>query len=99
MALLGREAPDLPSEVFFDEREVRVLTVRAAERGKPVTSPLSLCAAIALVARKGGRLVRANDPPPGPRRIWKGRMRLHDLSAGCRLGHRWAKIWDREGVG
>ncbi|MGH7429505.1 MAG: IS4 family transposase, partial [Candidatus Methylomirabilaceae bacterium] len=84
MTLLGREVPNLPCEVFFDEWEVRVLTARAAKRGKPVESPLTLAGAIALVAREGGYLARRNDPPPGPKCIWKGLMHLYDL-AGTRI--------------
>jgi hypothetical protein len=31
---LGREAPNLPAEVFFDEFEVKVLKALKAEKGK-----------------------------------------------------------------
>jgi hypothetical protein len=86
MTLLGREVPDLPCEVFFDEWEVKVLEALEAEKGKRGKKPpFTLGQAIILVAKQGGYLGRPSDPPPGAECIWKGIIRLYDRSEGYRL--------------
>jgi len=86
LTLLGREVPDLPCTVFFDEWEVKVLEALERQRGKQgMKPPFNLQQAIILVAKQGGYLARRNDPPPGPKCIWKGIMHLYNLSAGYRL--------------
>ncbi|HEX9508806.1 MAG TPA: IS4 family transposase, partial [Myxococcales bacterium] len=86
MTLLGREVPELPSTVFFDEWEVRVLEALEREKGKRGKKPpFSLGDAIVLVAKQGGYLARGSDPPPGAKCIWKGVLHLYDLTAGYRL--------------
>jgi len=93
MTLLGREVPELPCTVFFDEWEVRVLEAIEQEKGKQgMKPPFSLGDAIILVAQQGGYLNRSNDPPPGPKCIWKGTLHLYNLAAGYQLGYRVAKI-------
>jgi hypothetical protein len=86
MTLLGREVPELPAEVFFDEFEVKVLKALKAEKGKRGKKlPFTLGEAIILVARLGGYLARRSDPPPGAESIWKGMIRLYDRAEGYRL--------------
>jgi len=87
LTLLGREVPDLPCDVFFDEWEVKVLdALKKKERGEDRRgAPLTLGEAIILVAKQGGYLARKSDPPPGAESIWKGLIRLSDLTAGYRL--------------
>lgn len=86
MTLLGREVPDLPCTVFFDEWEVKVLEALEKEKGKRgMKPPFTLGVAIILVAKKGGYLARRSDPPPGPKCIWKGMVALYSLVAGYRL--------------
>jgi hypothetical protein len=70
MTLLGREVPDLPCTVFFDEWEVNVLEALEEDKGKRgMKPPFSLGDAIILVAKQGGYLARRSDPPPGPQCI------------------------------
>lgn len=86
MTLLGREVPDLPCTVFFDEWEVKVLEALEAEKGKRgKRPPFTLGQAIILVAKQGGYLGRPSDPPPGAESIWKGMIRLYDRAEGYRL--------------
>ena len=83
MTLLGRESPDLPAEVLFSDLEVRTLKAYAAQhRVKP---PLQLGQAVRLVARIGGYLGRASDPPPGHQLMWQGYTQLHFLCQGFAL--------------
>ncbi len=86
MTLLGREVPELPCTVFFDEWEVNVLEALEEDKGKRgMKPPFSLGDAIILVAKQGGYLARRSDPPPGPQCIWKGILHLYNLATGYRL--------------
>jgi len=38
------------------------------------------------IARLGGFLARASDPPPGNTVIWRGLSRLTDIALGAMLG-------------
>ena len=38
------------------------------------------------LARLGGYLARASDPPPGPLVIWRGLMKLNDFQRAVLLG-------------
>ena len=70
LTLLGRETPELPPEVFFSDYEIEVLTAYAKKRKHPM--PVTLGAAVFLVAKMGGYMVRKNDPPPGHQIMWRG---------------------------
>jgi hypothetical protein len=86
MTLLGREVPELPCAVFFDEWEVKVLEALEEEKGKRgMKRPFTLGQAIILVAKQGGYLARPSDPPPGPQCIWRGSLHLYSMAAGYRL--------------
>lgn len=86
MTLLGREVPELPATVFFDEWEVNVLEALEKEKGKRgMKPPFSLGDAIILVAKQGGYLARRSDPPPGTQCMWKGILHLYNLATGYRL--------------
>lgn len=92
LVLLGREIPNLPCSVFFDEWEVRVLEAVEADKGKKgIKPPFNLGQAIIVVAMQGGYLARKSDPPPGPKQIWRGMVTLTDMVSGYRLA------WARDG--
>ncbi|MBI1777533.1 MAG: hypothetical protein HYR63_22200, partial [Proteobacteria bacterium] len=38
------------------------------------------------IARLGGYLARANDPPPGNTVMWRGLSRLTDIALGAMVG-------------
>ena len=86
MTLLGREVPELPCTVFFDEWEVRVLEATEARKGKGGKKPpFTLGQAILLVAKLGGYLGRPSDPPPGAERMWLGLIALQHQATGYEL--------------
>jgi hypothetical protein len=83
MALLGREAPELPAEVLFSDIEIEVLRRYAKKNGmKP---PTTVGIAVRLVARLGGYLDRTRDPPPGHELMWRGYATLMLLCQGFSL--------------
>lgn len=89
MTLLGREVPELPAEVFFDEWELKLLEAWEAEKGKKGKKPpFTLGEAIILVAKQGGYLGRRSDPPPGAETMWKGMIVFYNRVEGYRVAAR-----------
>ncbi|MBP3957832.1 IS4 family transposase [Gemmata sp. G18] len=81
LTMLNRAAPDEPAETAFTPAEVGVLdrlTGRSPTRRTVAHYVLA-------VAKLGGYLARAKDPPPGNEVIWRGLSRLADISLGAEL--------------
>jgi len=76
---LGRECPDLPCDVVFEEEEWKALCVIAHGRQALKSKP-SLGRFILLVAQFGGYLGRKADGPPGAQAIWIGMSRVIDFA-------------------
>ena len=89
MTKLGREVPDLPADVFFDQDECQVLLAYEAKNNKKkqlATSQLpSLREAIRMIAKLGGFLGRKSDGEPGTETLWRGLLRLDGMAVGWRL--------------
>lgn len=82
MALLGRDMPELPSEVLFSDIELRTLAAYAKKRLSP---PTQLNEAVLFVAKIGGYLGRKNDPPPGHQILWQGYTEFQFMCLGYSL--------------
>jgi hypothetical protein len=80
LTLLGRETPELPPDVFFDDFEVEVLGAYAKYTNLP--PPTTLGAAAFLVAKIGGYMARKSDPPPGNEIMWQGYTGLRTMCVG-----------------
>ena len=78
LALLGREVPELPSEILFDQCECEVLELLAKKKR-------SLGEAMITIAKLGGFLNRTCDGHPGFESLWKGYTRFHDMVKIIRL--------------
>ncbi len=63
--------------------EIEVLKAYAKKRKKK--APVSLGAAVKLVANMGGYIGRTNDPPPGHQIMWYGYSQLQWLCEGYSL--------------
>ena len=92
LVLLGRQVPELPCDIFFDNWEVKVLEAlqpqKSADKvgpGGKGKRPIALGEAVTLVAQLGGYLARGSDPPPGAECLWKGMSRLSGMAEGYRL--------------
>ncbi len=83
MTLLGREVPELPTDVLFSDLEIEVLQAYATANGLKV--PSNLGETTRLVARLGGYLGRKNDPPPGHQLMWYGYRELTMMCIGYAL--------------
>jgi hypothetical protein len=54
--------------------------------GRPQPHQKTLSHYLTKVARLGGYLARANDPPPGNTVMWRGLSRLTDIALGATVG-------------
>lgn len=78
---LGRETPDVPCTVYFEEAEWKALCCFMKQDPHPPTFPPTLRDAIRMVASLGGFLGRKSDGEPGTQTLWLGIQRLDDIAA------------------
>lgn len=81
LAKLGREIPDVPCTVYFEEAEWKALLCFLSQTPTPPSTPPSLREAIHMVAGLGGFLGRKSDGEPGTQTLWLGLQRLDDIAA------------------
>ena len=81
LTMTGRATPDAPPEAAFAPAEIAVLDAIAG--GPPVQRTVSHY--LLAVAKLGGYLARASDPPPGNVVVWRGLTRLADILRGHEL--------------
>ena len=75
---LGRECPDLPCDVVFEDAEWKAVYI-VSKRARPPTEPPSLFEIVIMIAQLGGFLNRKNDGFPGPKAMWQGLQRTRDF--------------------
>ena len=78
---LGRETPDVPCTVFFEEAEWKALVCHTRNDPTPPVQPPTLREATRMAAALGGFLGRNRDGEPGTESLWIGLQRLDDLAA------------------
>jgi hypothetical protein len=88
LTMLHRAEPALPPAVALDATEVYLLDKLIKPKpgkshGKPTVSDY-----IIKIARLGGYLNRASDPPPGNMIMWRGMSKLNDIHLGFLLGNK-----------
>lgn len=79
LAKLGRETPDVPCTVYFEDAQWKALWVRV-NRSTPPQQPPTLNQAMRMVASLGGFLGRKGDGEPGTQTLWRGIQRLDDIT-------------------
>lgn len=94
---LGRETPDVPCTVFFEEAEWKALCVYIRKNPVPPPSLPTLREATRMTASLGGFLGRKCDGEPGTKSLWIGLQRLDDITAMWKLmtGHRGPPVSSR----
>jgi hypothetical protein len=78
---LGRETPDVPCTVFFEDAEWKALVAYKTQNPIPPEQPPTLRKATRMVASLGGFLGRKCDGEPGTTTLWLGLQRLDDMTA------------------
>lgn len=82
MTMVNRSTSNAPAAAVFTSTERQLLDHLVQDRKVSRTGPRSLSSYITKVARLGGYLDRANDPPPGNIVMWRGLSRLVDIELG-----------------
>jgi len=85
LTMINRECPHAPASVALTPTQVKVLNHLVPDRHPPNT-PKDLSHYLIKIARLGGYLARAGDPPPGNLVIWRGLSRLTDIVMGMEIG-------------
>lgn len=81
MTKLGREVPDIPCTVLFNETEWKILfEVHLGELKKKAPTLQEM---IREVAKLGGFLGRKRDGEPGYVTLWRGLAQLHTMTSIC----------------
>jgi len=81
LTMLGRECPELPCDLVFEESEWQAVYIVTKKEAPPETPP-SIDKIIRMVAGYGGFLNRKSDGFPGPQTIWIGLQRCRDFVLG-----------------
>jgi hypothetical protein len=76
LTMLGREVPDHPCTVFFEDVEWKALCCYVDKTPVPPDTPPTLEEAIRMVGVIGGHPRRKADGMPGTECIWRGIQRL-----------------------
>lgn len=83
LAMLARSEPEAPPSIAFTAIEIGLLDRLVRDAGNQRTKPGTLGFYLIKLARLGGYLARANDPPPGSIVVWRGLSRLIDIEIGA----------------
>jgi hypothetical protein len=81
LAKLGRQVPDVPCTVFFEEFEWKALHTHITKTPVPPAEPPTLRQAMRMVAKLGGFLGRNGDGEPGTTTLWRGLQYLDGIAA------------------
>lgn len=85
MTMIQRVGPSEPAQVVFTPLEMELLEKLVGHSGAKYDGEVKLGECLAKVARLGGYLARASDPPPGNMIMWRGISRLTDIHLGYLL--------------
>ncbi len=83
MTMINRESESVSPKIALTPTEIKTLDQLkpSKSKAKPVLSDY-----IIKIAKLGGYIGRALDPPPGNKVIWKGMQRLADIIIGIEFG-------------
>ena len=86
MTMLRRVAGEMPPSMALTDVEDLLLDEITAAKRCPASENTTLADYLLSIARLGGYLARAHDPPPGNIVMWRGLSRLTDIQLGFALG-------------
>lgn len=85
MTMMKRSNPNAAPTIALTQLELDLLDRLAPNKATAAVVPPDLASYLVRIARLGGYLDRANDPPPGNTVIWRGLARLTDIAIGYSL--------------
>jgi hypothetical protein len=86
MTMMNRVAPAAAPTVALAPLETHLLDRLLSHERTPTRQPRRLSDYLTKIARLGGYLARAKDPPPGNTVMWRGLSRLIDIEIGFLAG-------------
>ena len=84
---LGRQTPDVPCDLFFEEDEWRALYAYHHRDTSPPDAQPTMRTAMRMVAQIGGFLGRKGDGDPGATVLWRGLDKLAFITDAFRIFH------------
>ena len=84
--MMNRSAPEAPPTLALTDMEVCLLDHLVMDGAKNRSHAKMLSHYLIKIARLGGYLARASDPPPGNMIMWRGLSRLTDIEFGATIG-------------
>jgi hypothetical protein len=85
MTMIDRSAPHAIPSLALTTREIGLLDQLVPDKAQASIGTRTLSSYLIKVARLGGYLARARDPPPGAMVMWRGLSRLTDIALGIEL--------------
>ena len=85
LTMLNRAEPDLEPALVLTDMETTLLDRLIPDPTHNLPAPRTLSLYLTKIARLGGYLARAKDPPPGNIVMWRGLTRLNDITLGATL--------------
>lgn len=85
MTMINRSAPDANPELAITAVEIKLLDQLVPGNDPSASQPRTVCSYLTKIARLGGYLARAHDPPPGNIVMWRGLSRLTDIKLGATI--------------
>jgi len=84
MTMINRASSGAPSSVALSSQEMKILDILKPDKKPSENTTLSTY--LIKIARLGGYLARAHDPPPGNIVMWRGIARLSEIQMGVEIG-------------
>jgi len=88
MTMINRSAPEAMPKLALTDMEITLLDHLVKDTCRNPIVAKALSHYLTKIARLGGYLARASDPPPGNMVMWKGLSRLMDIELGATIGAR-----------
>ena len=85
LTMMARAAPDAPPTIALTPSEIAILDRVVSNSGNRGARQNTLQLYLTKIARLGGYLARASDPPPGNTVVWRGLRRLADIQLGAEM--------------
>jgi hypothetical protein len=86
MTMINRSVPNAEPDLALTDIETTLLDRLVPDKNHPPPREKTLSDYLTKIARLGGYLARASDPPPGNTVMWRGLSRLIDIKLGATHG-------------
>lgn len=83
MTMINRSVPNAAPDLALTDIETALLDRLVPDKNPPPLREKTLSVYLTKIARLGGYLARASDPPPGNTVMWRGLSRFIDIKLGA----------------